>query len=278
MKKILPLIIALVALSSNAQQLTVFYKEKRVPAKSKKKNSMYMGRVELSEMALPENDPDSLYVEARRSFDSIRKKMEEYKKYDFVLEDIPEYRFTTVLRIDKNRSLYYPQEKVQNDTISKQVTTSSGEVIKKFIINFYNSEIVYKDLDRMNKTSAIRAYVFDFRRRSFLIEEAIIKPNWVLTKDRKKIGKYVCYKATLQKQDTLIEAWYTKMIDKNEGPMGYWGLPGLILELKEGKKHVEFDRISYLSDSIPIIPPSEGDKVSRQEFIDLPSKLFFEDN
>ncbi len=278
MKKILLLTFTLSTLSLNAQQETIFYKEKRVPAKSKKKNSKYTARVELGEAALPENDPDSLYVDVRRRVDSIRRKIEERKKYDFVLEDIPEYKFTTVLRVGKNKSLYYPQERVQNDTISKQVTTDTGEVISKYIINFYNSEVIYKDLDQMKKTSSIRVYIFDLQRRSFLIEEAIIKPNWVLTKEKKNIDKYTCYKATLQKQDTFVEAWYTREIKISEGPMGYWGLPGLILELKEGKKQVEFDKISYLSDPVPIIPPTEGEKVSRQELLALPSKLFNEDN
>lgn len=276
MKKIILLVIALSAIPSKAQQLTVFYKEKRIPAKSEKNNSKYMARVELGEAALPENDPDSLYVDVRRRVDSIRKKIKERKKYDFVLEDIPEYKFTTVLRVEGNKSLYYPQEKVQNDTVSKEVTTGSGEVIRKSIINYYDSEIVYKDLDQMIKTSSIRVHIFDLRRRSFLIKEPIIKPNWVLIDEKKNIDKYTCYKATLKKRDTLVEAWYTKEISINEGPMGYWGLPGLILEVKEGKKHIEFDKISYSSDPIPIIPPTEGQQISRQELIDLPAKLFNE--
>lgn len=278
MKRYLVPFLILFTISSYAQQVTVFYKEKRIPAKSKRKNSEFKGRVELAKAALPENDPDSLYVDVRRRVDSMRKEMDELRKYDFILEDIPNYKFTTILRVDKDKSLYYPQEKVQNDTVSKKVITPSGYLIEKYIINFYNSEIVYRDLDQMKKTSAMRVYVFDFKRRSFLIEEAVIKPNWVITKEKKNIGKYACRKATLQKEDTTVEVWFTEDIKINEGPMGYWGLPGLILELKEGNKSVEFDKISYLSDSIPMVPPADGKKVTRQEFIELPAELFFSDD
>ncbi len=278
MKKSILIIISLFTMSSYSQQITVFYKEKRVPAKSKKNNSAFMGRIELMEVMLPENDPDSLYADARRRIDSIKRKIDELRTYDFVLDDIPEYRFTTVLRVDGNKSLYYPQEKVQNDTVSKKLTTPSGQVIEKYIINFYDSEIIYKDLDQMKKNSELRVYVFDFKRRSFLIEDPIITPNWIITKEKKNIANYTCYRATLQKGDALIEAWFTKEIQINEGPMGYWGLPGLILEMTEGKKHVIFDRISYLSDTITLQPPTEGKKISRQEFIELPAKLFYSDN
>jgi GLPGLI family protein len=32
-----------------------------------------------------------------------------------------------------------------------------------------------------------------------------------------------------------ITAWYTPEIPVSQGPEGYWGLPGLILEVNDGK-------------------------------------------
>ncbi len=278
MREIVYLVIAMSTLCSNAQQFTVFYKDKRTAAKSKKKQSGFITSVSLSESALPENDPDSLYVDVRRRVDSLKKIIVESEKYDFDLENIPEYEYTTVLKIDGRRSLYYPQEKVNNDTVMKQVTTKSGHVISKGLINYYDSEIVYIDLELMKKISSLRVYIFDYRMRSFLIDENMKQQDWEITNEHKKIDRYVCHKAILRNSDIPVEAWYTTEIPIKHGPRGYWGLPGLIVELKEGKKLLRFDKISFFSDTISIKPPTEGTQISREKFLDLPSKLFYEDN
>jgi GLPGLI family protein len=36
-------------------------------------------------------------------------------------------------------------------------------------------------------------------------------------------------------KDVTITAWYTPEIPVNQGPENYWGLPGLILEINDGK-------------------------------------------
>jgi GLPGLI family protein len=36
-------------------------------------------------------------------------------------------------------------------------------------------------------------------------------------------------------KETVITAWYTPEIPVNQGPENYWGLPGLILEVNDGK-------------------------------------------
>lgn len=36
-------------------------------------------------------------------------------------------------------------------------------------------------------------------------------------------------------KETVIMAWYTLEIQVSQGPENYWGLPGLILEVNDGK-------------------------------------------
>jgi GLPGLI family protein len=36
-------------------------------------------------------------------------------------------------------------------------------------------------------------------------------------------------------KETIVTAWYTPEIPVNQGPDKYWGLPGLILEVNDGK-------------------------------------------
>jgi len=262
---------------ASSQQIKVSYIQKRSPAKTIKETPSVPLRVELSDIALPENDPDSLYVDVRRKVDSIRKLIKESKQYDWDQEKIPEYEYTTILRVDGELSIYYPQEEISNDTLTKQITISRGRNLSNKIINYNDSEIIYMDLQRQKKISSLKSHIFDLEERYFLIEEKITKFDWELLGEQKEIDGYVCNKAILSNEDDVVEVWYTKEISASNGPRGYWGLPGLILEVKEEDKHIKLEKISFFPDTFVITPPTKGEKITRQDFIDLPSKLFFQD-
>lgn len=75
---------------------------------------------------------------------------------------------------------------------------------------------------------------------SFNIKAEFNKYNWTITKEKKKIGNYVCYKATCEYLEYnpvtkthnkfSPEVWFTPEIASPYGPEGFGGLPGLILE------------------------------------------------
>lgn len=72
------------------------------------------------------------------------------------------------------------------------------------------------------------------------IKRKPLSKNWTLSTETKLIDNYVCYKATIEhiviyKDKTFkhpITAWYCPQIPFSFGPLGYGGLPGLILELQ----------------------------------------------
>lgn len=116
-------------------------------------------------------------------------------------------------------------------------------------------------------------------------EHFIISNNefkWTILKETKKIDKFICYKAITQK---IIEnqkgkfiknvtAWYTNEIPLSYGPRGYGGLPGLILELNEGKLLFYAKEIDLNSkEKVKIIKPIGGKKLSQKEFEDLGKKI-----
>ena len=102
--------------------------------------------------------------------------------------------------------------------------------------------------------------------KKFLITDEVTMPQWEMGSETKKIGNYTVYKATMMKEDNSIQfsgprrgnqkeekteekenkepkkievtAWYTLDIPVSNGPSGYWGLPGLILEINEGRTTV----------------------------------------
>jgi len=79
-----------------------------------------------------------------------------------------------------------------------------------------------------NQEVANTMYQVDFSRKF---------EGWQLTNEKKQIEDYTCYKAILlefnenTQRNTETIAWFTPDIPAPYGPIGYGGLPGLILEL-----------------------------------------------
>lgn len=123
----------------------------------------------------------------------------------------------------------------------------------------------------------------EFSGKTFLIE--IPNTKWKLIQEEKKVGKYVCYKATTIKTTEgrngkikkKITAWYSPQIPYNFGPKDYNGLPGLILQLQEDNLLITAKKITIQStNQISIEKPTKGEKVTQQEFDSIVKKLYFE--
>lgn len=123
----------------------------------------------------------------------------------------------------------------------------------------------------------------DLYGKLFLVKDTLKKQDWKLEKETKNIGEYTCFKATRtrisenastgEKKEIPIVAWYTPQIPIAFGPLGFGGLPGLILEITDGD-------LSYLCNQIILNPkngvdvaePSKGKKVSREEYEKIETK------
>jgi len=108
----------------------------------------------------------------------------------------------------------------------------------------------------------------------------ITKPKliWKTQNDTKKIGEYNCFKATTEitvntkGRKKLITAWFTPEIPVSLGPLGYDGLPGLILELEVYNK-IYFVKKIVLNpkEKIEIETLIKGIKVTEKEFQEMAS-------
>ena len=108
----------------------------------------------------------------------------------------------------------------------------------------------------------------EFYGKQFLVKDKLLQIKWQMGNETKQIGSYTCFKAValvpendltwynfswdkLRRNEpvqdsitgemkapeiklTQIEAWYTPQIPVSNGPLEYWGLPGLILEVSAG--------------------------------------------
>ncbi|SDS55475.1 GLPGLI family protein [Polaribacter sp. KT25b] len=183
------------------------------------------------------------------------KKAKQNADFEVIMKN--QKKVTYKLIFNKNESIFKKEEKLIIDE-------PKLNLVKILVGNglFYTNTFLKKTL---NKT--------EFSGKEFLIE--VPQFNWKLTQERKKIGNYICYKATTSREiDTRrgksirnITAWYTPQIPYNFGPKEYNGLPGLILELQEDSLLFKATKISLLTDKvIEIEKPVKGKKVTQKEY------------
>lgn len=68
-------------------------------------------------------------------------------------------------------------------------------------------------------------------------------------------------------KEITITAWYSPEIPINQGPENYWGLPGLILEVNDGKTIILCSKIVLNSkEKAEIKEPTTGKVISQKEY------------
>ncbi|GAB4240550.1 MAG: GLPGLI family protein [Ekhidna sp.] len=126
----------------------------------------------------------------------------------------------------------------------------------------------------------------DIFGKKFLIEDELPAFTWKITGETKKIGDYNATKAVFMRiseqttfslndseqtsqtimDTTVVVAWFTSEIPVPLGPANSWGLPGLILELKDGNFTYLCTKIELNPDTpVSIVKPDKGKRVTREE-------------
>ena len=72
----------------------------------------------------------------------------------------------------------------------------------------------------------------------------------------------------------MIEAWFSNEIPLSYGPIGYGGLPGLILELQVGKSIFVASKMIFKNQTnLKIKKPEVKKEITEKEFEELTQKM-----
>lgn len=190
-----------------------------------------------------------------------------------------QFQQTYTLNFSKSESTY-----TQNKKLSAPQTSSGGF---KMVIagSGGGTDILYKNIatkQYINKT--------EISGKRFLIKDKLEDFGWEMSGETKNIGNYTCYKATKSREEERISfsmtdgkkeekkektsiittVWYTTQIPVSNGPEGFWGLPGLILEIQDGKLTIVCSEIILNpSEKNQIKEPSKGEKVTQKKFDEI---------
>jgi GLPGLI family protein len=159
------------------------------------------------------------------------------------------------------------------------------------------------------KNVKIKTYSVDkeFMGKDFLIKDSLPNLNWKMESETRVIGGYTCFKATAIRpasksdfrnfrpkkedkdasktdaskktnllediempKDVTVTAWYAPEIPVAQGPENYWGLPGLILEVNDGKTVILCSKIVLNpKDKVVIKPSTNGKEVSQKDYDEI---------
>jgi GLPGLI family protein len=202
---------------------------------------------------------------------------------------------TFILNFNKTASIYKEEEKLE-------ASTQGGGGFRMMSSFAGGGGTFYKDIkDKQYSNDK------EFMGKEFLVKDSLTSIAWKMEAETRVIGGYTCYKATAVKKpsatdfrnmrprkedadkkegakpaddkktnfldavevpkEIIITAWYTPEIPVSQGPEGYWGLPGLILEVNDGRTTILCSKIVLNpKDKVEIKAVTKGKVVSQKEY------------
>ncbi|AOW22062.1 GLPGLI family protein [Urechidicola croceus] len=153
----------------------------------------------------------------------------------------------------------------------KKYLELEGNRFYGFALGPYGNAVYYNNSNYKINIKQLEAY-----GEMFLIKENPIE--WKTTVHTKKIGAYTCYKAITIKEvkgrNGMIEypvtAWFCPELPFSFGPLGYAGLPGLILELEINNEKYTATKIELNPKrEVKVEKPKKGKEVTKEEFEEI---------
>ena len=198
-----------------------------------------------------------------------------------------QFQKTFQLTFNKEESIYKQEEELDKPQVA------GGEFQVVMIGGGGGSDVLYKNTKDQRFAEQVDTY-----GKIFLVKDEIEKIEWKLGSETKYIGEYPCYKATYTKmvpkprefvntdadeeidldaepemEERTVTAWYTPQIPVNNGPDDYQGLPGLILEVHDGKLTIICSKIVLNpKERININEPDKGKVVTQEKYDEIMEK------
>jgi GLPGLI family protein len=145
------------------------------------------------------------------------------------------------------------------------------------------SGIPYSSFTEFNKNTLVKNFATKkmytelyLSQTAYSIEEDIPILDWKLQPETKVIADLSCQKASASYKGRNYTAWFTNKIPYRTGPWKFSGLPGLILEVYDEKKEVQFNFVSFYtpnSDPISIGESKNTVKITAERYKKMQAAL-----
>ena len=161
------------------------------------------------------------------------------------------------LRIGKTSAMFYPTKKMWADSLRR----TNFELHEKIYYEMNPpGQVEYKSLGGSEReylfrninegeTMVVRIIAGDY----YSYTEPTEMPVWQIQSETKEVMGYSCQLATCDFRGRQWYAWFSTDIPINEGPWKLFGLPGLVLEAYDSKKHYAYEAVGlYTQNLLPV--------------------------
>lgn len=136
----------------------------------------------------------------------------------------------------------------------------SADTIKgQFYTNLASKKIIFRD------------YILE--KGEFIpviVEEELPEMKWIMTNQKKTIGRFSCLSAEVTFRGRKFMVWFTPEVPTSLGPWKFHGLPGLITEIQTDDQRISFQLVQ-LESMQPVVlkAPSSGKMISWKSYVSL---------
>ncbi len=166
--------------------------------------------------------------------------------------------FEFQLLIDNNESIFKQSEQLVRDDVNPLMY----ELASGFCSG---NEVWYTKTGDSNKRIAL------LNSEPSIVLTLDEKVQWEITNESKYIGKFKVLKATTTRKLGSyleeIEAWFAPELPYSFGPLGYNGLPGLVLEMHRDKVVYKFKEIQEKDVSIKL--PKRSKEMTFEKYYEM---------
>jgi len=169
--------------------------------------------------------------------------------------------FDYTLKFNKSESSSQISERMINDGENKYLNSIAKAVIGKGV--FYQNKLLKIALWQTNVMGEL-----------YIVKDSLVN-DWEISSESKKIGNYTCYKAVKQCSScsSINEVWFTPEIPVPFGPIGYGGLPGLIISVVKKNTILQLERIKFYDKQLIIDRPDKGKQIVKAEYDMITSSI-----
>lgn len=170
--------------------------------------------------------------------------------------------FDFILKFNQTESIAQIDEYMINESIKNNYLYGIAKIL------------IGKGIYYQNRKEQLVLHQNELMGELFLIKDTLVN-DWEIGKDYKKIGKFMCLKATKKCRscNKIEEVWFAPEIPVPFGPLGYGGLPGLIVEVKNYSSILSLTEISYTKKEVKITRPTKGKKITKDELDEMTGKI-----
>ena len=202
------------------------------------------------------------------------------------------FRDTLTLDIGSQMSRYYDERKQQRDADFSAIfanfnpnTIKSITVLKDREPDLFDQSL--GDTYKNNAYDGVSEQIYKDRRNGNIImlntvgfekykgTDPVGTLNWTIESDTAVFLDYPCQKASLQFRGRKYEAWFASQIPINDGPWKFFGLPGLILKVKDTNGMFDIECIGLENMDTPYtieIPEHKYFECNRKDYNKVMSK------